>query len=69
MARTESSRRKPCCMISEIFEEAGLDREKARQLRRQLLQGIILLCQWRLEAAGPSSPRTGRRKPRKVALD
>ncbi len=52
-----ASRRKPsqqeargaCCMLSEILEEAGLNRAKARALRRQLLQGVILLCQWQLE--------------------
>lgn len=72
MARTESSTRRACCMISEILEEAGLDREKARQFRRQVLQGIIRLCQWqleRLEAATAGSPRAGSRKPRKVTLD
>lgn len=41
--------RKPCCLISEVLEEAGLDREHARALRRQVLQGVILLCQWQLE--------------------
>jgi hypothetical protein len=57
-------------MISEILEEAGLDRERARELRRQVLQGVILLCQWQLEriersaaAAGveADAPRTARR--------
>jgi len=61
---------KPCCMISEILEEAGLDRERARELRRQILQGVILLCQWQLErversataaAAEPAGPRSARR--------
>jgi hypothetical protein len=67
---------KACCLISEVLAEAGLDRERARQLRRQVLHGIIQLCQWqleRLEASGaggtPSSDRSGRRKARKVALD
>jgi hypothetical protein len=41
--------RKACCMLSEILEEAGLDREQARALRRQLLQGVMLMCQWQLE--------------------
>jgi hypothetical protein len=59
-------------MISEVLEEAGLDREHARALRRQVLQGLILMCQWQLERmeasavaaepaadAGPA-PRRGR---------
>jgi hypothetical protein len=36
-------------MVSEILEEAGIDRERARRIRRQVLEGIILLCQWQLE--------------------
>ena len=55
--------RKACCLVSEILEEAGLDREKARRLRRQVLEGMILLCQWqleRMEAADPPA-RGGRR--------
>jgi hypothetical protein len=35
--------------VSEILEEAGINRERARQIRRQVLEGIILLCQWQLE--------------------
>ena len=62
-------------MISEILEEAGLDRARARQLRRQVLHGMILLCQWQLErleasAVSPApSPRTAKRRARKVTLD
>lgn len=71
MARTESSRRRACCLISEIIEDTGLDREKVREIRRQFLQGIILLCRWQLErldaATAPSRP-AGRR-PRKVTLE
>ena len=40
---------KPCCLVSEILEEAGIDRERARQIRRQVLEGIILMCQWQLQ--------------------
>ena len=71
MARTESSPRRPCCMVSEILEETGIDREKARQFRRQVLQGIILLCQWQLERveATAAASRPPGRKPRKVSLD
>jgi hypothetical protein len=47
--RTAEARQKPCCMVSEILEEAGIDRERARQIRRQVLEGIVLMCQWQLE--------------------
>jgi len=58
-------------MISEVLEEAGLDRAKARQLRRQVLEGIVLLCQWQLERMESSAapPRATSRKARKVPLD
>ena len=46
-----------CCLVSEMLEEAGLDRQKARQLRRQLLEGMILLCRWQLERMESSAPR------------
>ncbi len=57
--------KKACCMVSEILEEAGIDRERARQIRRQLLEGIVLMCQWQLqrmhESTRPPSrlPRAG----------
>ena len=72
MPRDEPTGQKPCCMISEILEEAGLDREKARALRRQVLQGIVLMCQWQLERMDrPAAPRGegGSKKARKVSLD
>ena len=60
-----------CCFVSEMLEEAGLDREKARKLRRQVLEGIILLCRWQLERMGDApGPRSGGgRKARRVKLD
>jgi hypothetical protein len=58
----ESPSRKACCLVSEILEEAGLDREKARTLRRQILQGIVLFCQWQLERIDGGKPPTPRRK-------
>jgi hypothetical protein len=74
MPRDEPAGQKPCCMISEMFEEAGLDRQKMRDLRRQVLQGIVLMCQWQLErmdrTAAAASPRAGAgKKARKVSLD
>ena len=60
--------KKPCCMVSEILEEAGIDRERARQVRRQVLEGVILMCQWQLErmqadrrAQAPPRGRRGRK--------
>jgi hypothetical protein len=61
-----------CCMVSELLEEAGIDREQLRRVRRQLLEGIVLACQWQLErmnerqAARPARPE---RKGRKVRVD
>ena len=58
----ESPSRKACCLVSEILEEAGLDRAKARALRRQILQGIVLFCQWQLERMDETRPAAARRK-------
>jgi hypothetical protein len=73
MARAEGRRtapKKACCLVSEVLEEAGLDRQKARQLRRQVLEGIILLCRWQLERMGAPGPASGEgRKARRVKLD
>jgi len=56
-------------MISEFLEEAGLDRERARQLRRQVLEGVILLCQWQLDRMEASAPRRSAPRPRKVTVE
>ena len=63
--------RKACCLVSEMLEEAGLDRQRARKLRRQDMEGIILLCQWQLERmeASPAPPPSGGRRARKVTVD
>ena len=61
--------RKACCLVSEMLAEAGLDRQKARALKRQVLEGLILLCRWQLERM--DAPRSGpakRRGPRKVTV-
>lgn len=47
-----------CCMVSELLEESGIDRERIRRVRRQVLQGIILLCQWQLERMDAARART-----------
>lgn len=66
MARADERPRRACCLVSEVLEEAGLDRKKARQLRRQVLEGVILLCQWQLERmreaeADEPRPKRGRK--------
>jgi len=70
MPASEARSRKPCCMISELLEEAGIDRDQIRRARRQVLEGIVLLCQWqlqRMEASAP--PPSPSRKARKVAVE
>lgn len=66
-----SGPRSACCLISEILEEAGLDREKARRLRRQLLEGVILLCRWQLERMPAEAEEPPRRapQPRKIRVE
>jgi hypothetical protein len=72
----ERDRRQPmraCCMVSELLEESGLDREHIRRVRRQVLQGIILLCEWQLQrldaAEAVSEPPASKRRARKVTVD
>jgi hypothetical protein len=62
--------RKACCLVSEMLAEAGLDRRKARAVKRQVLEGMILLCRWQLERMGEDEPEAPkpRRGPRKVAV-
>ena len=70
---TQGGSTKACCMVSEILEEAGIDRARARQIRRQVLEGIVLMCQWQLQrmeqnkAAEPEAP-SGRRG-RKIQVE
>ena len=63
----ESAPRKACCLVSEILEEAGFDRKKARALRRQILQGIVLFCQWQLERIDQAERQRPAPSPRKRA--
>jgi hypothetical protein len=60
-------------MVSEILEEAGIDRERARAIRRQVLEGIILMCQWqlqRMQEDGRSQGETPRaRRGRKIEVE
>jgi hypothetical protein len=63
MPKRDSPRR-ACCLVSEILEEAGLDRQKVRTLRRQVLEGVILLCRWQLERMGAERPAPAARPTR-----
>ncbi len=67
--RTPDEPKKPCCMVSEILEEAGIDRARARQIRRQVLEGIVLLCQWQLQRMDEDRPAADRRRGRKVEVE
>jgi hypothetical protein len=69
MARAEAGPRKACCLVSEILEEAGLDRERVRRARRQILEGIVLLCQWQLARMDGETAPAERKKARRVEVD
>lgn len=47
---------KACCFVSEMLEEAGIDRARARRIRRQVLEGVILMCQWQLQRMDRDEP-------------
>jgi hypothetical protein len=71
--KPEGGARRACCMISELLEESGIDREQIRRVRRQVLQGIILLCEWQLQRMDDARHQTAepspRRKGRKVTVE
>ena len=68
--RAAGGPRKACCLVSEILEEAGIDRARARQIRRQVLEGIILLCQWQLQRMEEDRPAPAEgRRGRKVEVE
>jgi hypothetical protein len=69
MARAEGNPRKACCLVSEILEEAGLDRERVRKARRQVLEGIVLLCRWQLARMDSAAPAAERKKARKLTVE
>lgn len=51
--------KKACCLISEMLEETGLDRDQLRRFRRQVLEGVILFCRWQLDRMEKSRPAPG----------
>jgi hypothetical protein len=65
------SAKKTCCMISELLEETGIDRDQLRRAKRQVLEGVMLLCQWQLERMNESRAATAAeaRKGRKVKVE
>ena len=67
--RSRSEPKKPCCMVSEILEEAGIDRTRLRRIRRQVLEGIVLMCQWQLQRMEEPAPKRSPRRPRKVTVE
>jgi hypothetical protein len=68
---TESRGKKACCLVSELLEETGIDRETLRSVRRQVLQGMIMLCQWQLDRMERPGRGEGdsEKRARKVAVD
>jgi hypothetical protein len=57
-------------MVSEVLQEAGVDRERLRLVRRQVLEGLILFCRWQLERMDRAPrPPAGGRKARKVVVE
>ena len=64
---------KACCLVSQMFEEMGLDSRKAREIRRQTLLGLVTFCQWQLarmeeERSGDSPGEARKTKGRRVKI-
>jgi hypothetical protein len=68
-ARSRSAPKKPCCMVAEVLEEAGIDRDRLRLIRRQVLEGVILMCQWQLQRMEEPPDKRPTRRPRKVTVE
>ena len=64
-----AERKKACCLVSEFLEEVGLDRGRLRTMRRQVLEGLMLFCQWQLERMERPRPPAGARGGRKVEVE
>lgn len=61
--------KRACCLVSELLEEAGIDREHLRRVRRQVLEGLILFCRWQLERMERPRPAARGRGARKVQVE
>ena len=68
MPKARKRAKKACCMVSELLEEAGVNQQKVRLLQRQILEGVVLLCQWQLDRIEEAEPRPRRRR-RKVPVE
>ena len=67
---SDTKSKKPCCLVSELLEETGLDRDTLRTAKRQVLQGMVMLCQWQLERMErPSAAKDDGKRARKVTID
>jgi hypothetical protein len=64
-----ADKKRACCLISEFLEEAGLDRANLRAVRRQVLEGVMLFCQWQLERMERPRPPSSGRGGRKVDVE
>jgi hypothetical protein len=64
-----AERKRACCLVSEILEETGLDRAHLRTIRRQVLEGVMLFCQWQLERMERPRPPSSGRGGRKVQVE
>jgi hypothetical protein len=63
------AKEKACCLVSEFLEETGLDREKARALKKQALEGLILFCQWQLARMEPTPSEPRPKRARRVVVE
>jgi hypothetical protein len=57
-------------MVSELLEQSGIGRAQLEKAHRQVLEGVVLFCQWqlqRMEAKEP--PRPAGRKAHKVVIE
>jgi hypothetical protein len=80
MAARRNNSTRACCVLSELLDDAGIDRAKLQALRKQVLEGIVMMCRWQLErmeraaqakgsGAGPRGAARTRRSGRRVAID
>ena len=69
MPKARKQSKKACCMVSELLEDAGVNQRKVRLLQRQLLEGVMLLCQWQLDRLEELEPPQRRRRRKKVPVE
>lgn len=64
--RSNSRSLKACCLVSEMLEEMGLDADKAREIRKQALLGLMTYCQWQLARMDEGGARVRTPGPKKA---